>query len=231
MKLKGLIFDKDGTLFDFNATWGAFSEGLIETLAGGDAARADAIAEALGYDAANRVFRPGAIVIAATTEEVAEAVRAALPGHGLDEMMAILDTHSARAPQVETAPLGPLLGALARDYVLGLVTNDTEAPARAHLAAAAVTGHFSFIAGHDSGWGGKPAPGQLHAFCQVSGLAPGEVAMIGDSTHDLQAGKAAGMRAVGVLTGPATAADLAPHADVVLPDIGALPAWLEQQNR
>jgi phosphoglycolate phosphatase len=57
-------------------------------------------------------------------------------------------------------------------------------------------------------------------------LAPDRIAMIGDSTHDLVAGRAAGMITVGVLTGPATREDLAPHATVVLPDIGHLPAWL-----
>jgi phosphoglycolate phosphatase len=50
--------------------------------------------------------------------------------------------------------------------------------------------------------------------------------MVGDSTHDLDAGRAAGMATVGVLTGLAGAADLAPHADAILPDIGALPGWL-----
>jgi phosphoglycolate phosphatase len=34
------------------------------------------------------------------------------------------------------------------------------------------------------------------------------------------------MIAVGVLTGLAARADLAPHADVVLDGIGALPGWL-----
>jgi phosphoglycolate phosphatase len=55
------------------------------------------------------------------------------------------------------------------------------------------------------------------------------VAMVGDSRHDLQAGRAAGMRTVAVLTGIAKAADLADLADVILPDIGALPAWLDAQ--
>ena len=44
--------------------------------------------------------------------------------------------------------------------------------------------------------------------------------MVGDSRHDLQAGRAAGMVTLGVLTGPATAAELADVADAVLPDIG-----------
>lgn len=52
--------------------------------------------------------------------------------------------------------------------------------------------------------------------------------MVGDSTHDLIAGRAAGMVTVAVLTGMADAATLSPHADVVLPHIGHLPEWLDQ---
>lgn len=51
--------------------------------------------------------------------------------------------------------------------------------------------------------------------------------MVGDSRHDLAAGQAAGMRTVGVLTGLASARDLADGATVVLPDIGHLPAWVD----
>jgi len=31
---------------------------------------------------------------------------------------------------------------------------------------------------------------------------------------------------IGVLTGPARSEDLEPYADVVLPDIGAIPNWM-----
>jgi phosphoglycolate phosphatase len=50
--------------------------------------------------------------------------------------------------------------------------------------------------------------------------------MVGDSLHDLDAGRAAGMRTVAVLTGIADRAALAPHADVVLGHIGELPDWI-----
>ena len=59
----------------------------------------------------------------------------------------------------------------------------------------------------------------------TSGLlpsAPGACATIGDSVHDLDSGRAAGMRVVGVLTGIASREDLAPHADVVLPGLSPL---------
>jgi phosphoglycolate phosphatase len=50
--------------------------------------------------------------------------------------------------------------------------------------------------------------------------------MVGDSTHDLVAGRAAGMQTLGVLTGVADSEELAPFADAVLPDIGHIPGWL-----
>ena len=85
---------------------------------------------------------------------------------------------------------------------------------------------FDFIAGFDSGYGAKPEPGMQLGFCAATGLRPEQVMMIGDSHHDLISGRAAGMVTVGVLTGLATADDLAPLADVVLNHIGELPAYL-----
>ena len=86
--------------------------------------------------------------------------------------------------------------------------------------------YFDFIAGYDSGHGAKPGPGQMMAFADHVQIPVADIAMIGDSTHDLRAGRAAGMVCVGVLTGMADHATLAPFADVVLPDIGHLPDWL-----
>ncbi|WP_342071804.1 HAD family hydrolase [Yoonia algicola] len=86
------------------------------------------------------------------------------------------------------------------------------------------------MAGYDSGHGGKPAPGQLLAFCAETGLDADHCVMVGDSTHDLRAGRAAGMRTIGVLTGPAPREELLPLADVVLPSIGDIPGWLHSEN-
>jgi phosphoglycolate phosphatase len=100
----------------------------------------------------------------------------------------------------------------------------------AHLDTAKVRHLFDFIAGFDSGYGAKPAPQPLLAFAAAMGLAPEQVVMVGDSTHDLIAGRAAGMKTIAVLTGMAGPADLAPLADAVLPDIGHIPGWLQAQG-
>ena len=225
--LRGLVFDKDGTLFDFHRTWSPWSAGIIAELAGGDPETARSMARELGFDLARERFHTHSLMIAGTMDDILDAIAGLAPQHARADLRRILLEGSARAPQIEATPLVPLLSRLAgAGYVLGLATNDAETPARAHLDAAAIAGHFTFVAGFDSGHGAKPGPGMLSAFCAATGLAPADCAMIGDSTHDLASGRAAGMTAVGVLTGLATEQDLAPLADAILPDIGALPDWL-----
>ena len=134
---------------------------------------------------------------------------------------------AAQAPLAPAVPLGPFLDGLrAQGLRLGVMTNDTEYGARAHLTAAGVLERFDFVAGFDSGHGAKPAAEPLLAFARAVKVDPARVVMVGDSTHDLIAGRRAGMACIGVLTGTALAGDLAPHADAVLPDIGHLPGWL-----
>ncbi len=224
--IKGVIFDKDGTLFDFNATWGAWTRGMIVSEAGD---RADEMADLLGYDMNAGVFKQGSIVIAETVDVVADAMLTLLSGTNKTELITRMKDATKHVPQVEPVPLRPVLETL-RDMglTLGVATNDAEGPARANIAH--VADLFDFVAGFDSGFGGKPAPGQLHGFCAATGIAPAECLMVGDSLHDLHAGRAAGMGCIGVLTGPAPRGELAPHADVVLDTIADLPAWIAAQT-
>lgn len=227
--LRGIVFDKDGTLYDFNATWGTWTMGLLEQEARGDAALVEALAEILGYDTARRRFRKDSVVVAGTTDEVAAAILPLLPWRERAKLVSDLNDRAAMAPQVEAADLADLLGRLrARGLSVGVATNDSEAPARAHLAASGLLEALDFVAGYDSGHGAKPGPGQLLAFCAARGLDPAECLMVGDSAHDLLAGRAAGMRVLGVLTGLAERADLAPLADDVIDTIADLETWLDR---
>ena len=229
MPVHGIIFDKDGTLFDFATTWESWAASFLLRISDGDLGRARSLGAAIGFDFAARAFERDSVVIAGTAGEVAAALAPHIPNMTSAQLLYMLNEEAGQAPQAEAVPLIPLLDGLrARGIALGVATNDAEAPARAHLQAAGVTAQFDFIVGFDSGHGGKPAPGQLLAFCAAMGLAPEHVVMVGDSLHDLRAGQAAGMRCVGVLTGMADAADLAPFAQIVLPDIGHIPDWLDQ---
>lgn len=225
-----ILFDKDGTLFDFQSSYGGWASELVLDLAEGDPVLAAAMAAEIDLDPAARRFGPASVVIAGTADEIAGLLLPHLP-RALSRAALVerIDSTAMAVPLEEAVPLVPFLAALAaRGLGLGVVTNDSEAPARRHLERKGILGAFGTIVGYDSGHGAKPAPGPLLAAAAALGVAPERAVMVGDSRHDLAAGRAAGMATVGVLTGPAAAADLAPLADVVLPDIGHLPAWLDR---
>ena len=228
MQIAAILFDKDGTLFDFDASWGVWARGQLERLGAGDAALTGRLANAIGFGLALARFAPSSPVIAGTSEEVADYLLPHLAGQDRAALIADLNAAAEDVPMASPVDLTACLNGLrARGLRLGVATNDSEATAWSHLRQAGVETAFDFVAGYDSGFGAKPEPGPLLAFAREIGIAPAQVAMVGDSRHDLHAARAAGMRAVAVLSGPATHADLAPHADVVLPHIGALEHWLD----
>jgi len=226
MSLAGLLFDKDGTLFDFQRSWGPWLAGFLAEIAPDTAHRLH-VAKALGFTLETGRFRPDSVFVHDTLEEIMDAVLPLLPQWDRATLAAHTLRETARVPQVPTTPLAPLLARFkARGLVLGVATNDNERPARAQLEAADVLGYFDFIAGYDSGFGGKPETGMQRAFCAAHALPPAKVAMVGDSLHDMVSGRDAGMVTIAVLTGTTPRAALAEVADVVLGDISEIEGWL-----
>ena len=228
---KAILFDKDGTLFEFRGTWDRWAAEFFPRLCGGNERALQELTEALGFDLARAAFLPNSIVIAGSNREIAERAAQVLGRKDVDMVEQEIAESAAQAPLKEAVPLrGFLQSQRDAGYLLGVMTNDAELVAEAHLGTAGVRDLFDFVCGSDSGFGAKPDPEPLLAFCHHVHVDPFHTVMVGDSTHDLEAARAAGMAAVGVLTGVARAAELAPHADVVLNDIGEIPEWLSQKS-
>lgn len=83
-----------------------------------------------------------------------------------------------------------------RGCKLAVVTNKAEAPARQLLDALDMTDRFAAIYGGDTlgRERAKPLPDMLHA--AIADCGGGRAVMIGDSTFDVRAGKAAGLPVV-----------------------------------
>jgi phosphoglycolate phosphatase len=235
-RLKALLFDKDGTLVDFAITWNGAASAVLATLAGGDYEIHAKLAAILHFDRETGAIQPTSPFVGGTVIDIAAHFA---PVVGIDpadhdafvDRLAQLFNAGALA---SVAPIGDPLGLLtllkAEGYLLGIVTNDTEAGARAQSRKLGLDALFDTIIGYDSGHGRKPEPGQIHAFLTAFGVEPEATALIGDTLHDLDAARAAGVMAIGVASGYLSAADLAPHADHVIKDIMMLPELLESLN-
>ena len=88
--IKGIVFDKDGTLFDFRASWGRWAQGFITGLALDDA-HAAALAAAIGYLPQANSFHPDSPVIAATAADIAAALLPHVAGHDQDSLTEAID--------------------------------------------------------------------------------------------------------------------------------------------
>ena len=227
-RLKGVLFDKDGTLIDFQLTWGPAIHAVIHALAKGDAEKLHAQAECLHFDIAERRFRRTSPIIGGATSQYGADWAKALGRDDFPALRAEIDALAAAQCLHSLTPVGApveVLSALrAMGLKTGLATNDAESSARRHLAQLRLTDWLDFVAGYDSGHGAKPAPGMVEAFAREIGADTRQVALVGDTLHDLECARAGGAIAVAVLSGVATREDLAPHADHVIADIGELPA-------
>ena len=228
--IHGIVFDKDGTLLDYEASWRPINARAAAIASRGDAELAVQLLAVGGADPYGGGAKADGLLAAGNTAEIAAAwIAAGAPGDviGLTvELDALF--RSAADTVVPAGDLRSIFGSLHEaGYVLGVASSDNEAAIRATLVRFEVDRLVAFVAGYDSGHGTKPGPGMVLGFCRATKIDPTEVAVVGDNRHDLLMGRAAGAgMTVGVLTGTGTKETLAGLADAVLDSIADLGSLL-----
>ena len=225
--IRGILFDKDGTLLDFDATWmRAYRRSAEAVVALADGIDAESLLAAGGFDAATGRCEPYSALAAGTNREIA-ATWARICALDMEVVAQMLECELSEAAGRDATPVTDLDAFLsdlaARGLVLGVATMDDEAAARAVLDRLGVSRHLAFLCGGDSGWGTKPGPGMVDAFLAATGLRAREVMVVGDTPHDMEMARAAGVaRRVAVLSGAGSRAVLEPLADHVVTSIEVL---------
>jgi len=224
--VKGILFDKDGTLLDFYATWMPAYRRAAEVVSR-DAGRpelADRLLAIGGYDHQTGRCAPGLPLAAGTNVDIA---RLWAQECGLDDaaqLVACIENIFAREAAARAVPVGDIASLFtrltARGLRLGIATMDSESLARDAVSLLAIDNYMSFVCGYDSGFGEKPGPGMVAEFCDRLSLHPTEVMVVGDTLHDVHMGRAAGAGlVVGVLSGTGTRALLESHCDHILENV------------
>lgn len=226
-----VVFDKDGTLLDFEAMWGGWAAELGRRL---EAATKRPVAgdvfAAIGFDPVSEHVRPGSPLAIATMGQLEEVVAAVIRRWCPNVAAARRAVETAWfepdpvATAVPTADLGGLFEALVGDgRRIAVATTDDRAPTEATLRALDLRRFVSALACGDDGVGVKPDPAMVLAVCRALGAEPARTAVVGDTPADLAMGRSAGLgRVVGVLTGVGSREDLEPLADALLESVGEL---------
>ena len=229
--IKGILFDKDGTLIDFQATWFAIADRMALRVAKGDRAGANALLAQAGYDFVGGKFKADSVFAAGTNADIVDLWYAHVTPEGRTAIVKEFDALAAGEGAASAVALPGIPEAIASlraaGFRLGVATNDSTAGAENTLVALGLAQMFDAVYGYDAVANPKPAPDAARAFCDLTGLAPSKIAVVGDNRHDLEMARRAGAGlAIGVLSGTGTHDSLAPLADVVIKSVADLPAFL-----
>ena len=234
---KLIAFDKDGTLFDFNASWRPPFLEAVERLLAPFSRRAEmhtALCRTLGFDTATGVFGEHGPFATATSEAIIHAATTViyqlsapqLPWFTCEQLVRqkfapILAESMNFTPATDLALLFSSLHE--NDVRIALITNDDSGPTETVLAHFGLSRFVDFIACGDSSYHAKPAPDALLAASRQLGVPLGRTAVVGDSMTDLRMARAAGAGlVVGVLTGVGSRETLSSSADLILDSIGEI---------
>ena len=110
-----------------------------------------------------------------------------------------------------------------KGYHIGVITSDTTSSTRIFLNLMGIGEMVDFLSARDSQYKKKPHPQAFEAFCSRFSLAPEQVALVGDTQTDMKlAHNAKAGYTIALLSGSNDAKNLNRLSDVVYDDISSL---------
>jgi phosphoglycolate phosphatase len=237
-KLKAIIFDKDGTLFDYAQVWETVLtesiDNAFKAMGKQDRARAKgAMLRLMGIDEAGRCLPSGLVFTHRRVQifrrfflycirwrvNAIKAMRAYYRSVTHSETLL-----SEKLASMDFSMQQHLFSSLKeKGWRIGIITNDNDSSTTLFLSLMGLSDHIDFVASRDSHYRRKPHPQAFLEFCARFALTPDQVAMVGDTITDLLFAKRAGAGyRIGVLSGSNDVRRLKRHSDVVYHDIGSL---------
>lgn len=234
--VKGVLFDKDGTLIDFYSLWlGAAVETVPEFLAMNGLEPSGELEEyvlsTIGVH--NHKVDPDGALAYKSYEEIAGDIKTALRKKGI-----LLKTAEIKE-QIEKLFNKSVTGRNAdyqtftdvekmadqlkeRGIYVGLATADTVVSAQTCLDILGISEKMDYIGADDGSKRPKPEPDMFREFQEKFDLKPEEIAVVGDTYNDMLFAKQNGGIAVGVLSGVSKIDDFKGKADYIIRSVDEL---------
>lgn len=236
MKAEVVIFDKDGTLMEFDPFWVKVAESAVQDILNRldiNNVQAEEVLEAFGVRGGisdvNGILRKG------TYEQAGEALAGVLERHGIKIESAKLSA-LVREAFAANSGAGGIKGCagvketLSRLKSLGIrlavVTTDSADITDKCLKVLGIESLFDKIYTDDGITPPKPEPYCAEEFLKAYGIKPENAVMIGDTLTDAQFAENAGMKFIAVASG-AAGKELEDRAAAVIPDISGLDHIIE----
>ena len=233
MKAEGIIFDKDGTLIDFDAFWvpvsAAAVKAVLQQLRQEEALLGEML-EAFGVQVGQTDI--DSVLCKGTYAQMAQIVHGILQRQGCDLSPEELEKCireaydcNAHAGQVQAAcpNLREVLMTLrGQGRKLAVITTDTRPVTLFCLEKLGIVDLFDKIYTDDGEIPTKPHPDSAFDLCRTFGLNRENVIMVGDTMTDVLFARNAGLGMVGVAKTEKNKALLRRETETVLHDISEL---------
>lgn len=206
--IKWILFDKDGTLIDFDMSWMKIGIQMVDQFVErfiSDEDQAHAY-QTLGVNKETNQIEPGTPMACGSLDEIIQNFNA-LAGEDVGEWTRQTSQYLIDHREPEIKWIEGMVEALetlkAQGYRIGIITSDTKKGTDQFIEATDTEAFFDLVISTEANAAEKPDPAVLNPlFDQEKGLKAEEIAIVGDNPNDIQTAVNAHLGlSVAVLTG------------------------------
>lgn len=239
MNTKAIIFDKDGTLLDFDAFWVTISTAAVKDILKEldcENVSVEDVLEALGVE--EGITNIDGVLCSSTYSKIGDNIHFALTkcGYNFDLEHVRIITLDAFARHVDKGIAKGtcdnirevLLKIKEEGIKIFVVTSDRLFTTEKSLKKLGIFDVFDGIYTDDGDVPPKPKPDCIYDICKKFSLTPDEIIMVGDTINDVNFAKNGNIKMIGVAKGEKNIQRFLKHTDVVLPDVSYILNYIKE---